>query len=275
MRYILFIYSFLISAVFLPTQAQIVEKLWETDTVLDVPESVLYADTLLYVSCINGSPLEKNKAGYIAQLNTDGQVIEPKWVKGLNAPKGLGKFKSTLYVSDIDHLVAIDCKTGEIKSNILVPNARFLNDVAIDPNGVVYVSDMNDSCIYRLINHKVELFIKRAELTHVNGLYFGENGLYAGTPDVVYLIDTNKNLKPVITKTGGIDGLERIDKNRMVISDWSGKVQIVNTNGHHVELLNFSNPKYNAADIGFNKVQRIIYIPTFFGNSVAAYQIIE
>ncbi|HEY4335294.1 MAG TPA: ATP/GTP-binding protein, partial [Puia sp.] len=67
-------------------------KLWETDSVLKVPESVLYSpeDKLLYNSNIDGQPNEKDGKGSIGKTALDGKIIKVDWVTGLNAPKGLG-----------------------------------------------------------------------------------------------------------------------------------------------------------------------------------------
>ena len=65
---------------------------WETDPTLTTCESVLYDQErdVLYVSNINGQPDGKDGNGFISKLNLDGKVTELEWVKGLNAPKGLG-----------------------------------------------------------------------------------------------------------------------------------------------------------------------------------------
>lgn len=64
-------------------------KVWQTDKVFSVPESVLYhkADKTLYVSNINGAPSGKNGKGFISKLPLDGRVLKLKWAEGLNAPR--------------------------------------------------------------------------------------------------------------------------------------------------------------------------------------------
>ena len=67
-------------------------KLWETDSTLKVPESVLYdaQNNVLYVSNIDGTdPWGKDGAGSIGKVGTDGKIIAGEWITGLNAPKGL------------------------------------------------------------------------------------------------------------------------------------------------------------------------------------------
>ena len=44
---------------------------------------------MLYVSNITDHPFKKDGTGYISKIGLDGSIIEKKWVKGLNAPKGL------------------------------------------------------------------------------------------------------------------------------------------------------------------------------------------
>ncbi|MGD9295376.1 MAG: hypothetical protein PVI41_10880, partial [Roseobacter sp.] len=83
---------------------------------LEAPESAYFdeARNVLYVSNINGEPLAKDGNGYISRIGPDGQMQEAKWITGLDAPKGLVSDGATLYVSDIDRLVAIDIEKGRI-----------------------------------------------------------------------------------------------------------------------------------------------------------------
>src|SRR5687767_9723717 len=78
-------------------------KKWETDATLLTPESVLYdkANNVLYVSNINGQAGDKDGNGSIGRVSVTGKVEQAEWVKGLDAPKGLGLYKGMLYVADL------------------------------------------------------------------------------------------------------------------------------------------------------------------------------
>src|SRR5258705_8138625 len=78
-----------------------IEKLWETDSVLAVPESALYYNDTLYVSLINGQAWDADHKGGIAKLDKKGNILDSVWVVGLNAPKGMGVWENKLYVADI------------------------------------------------------------------------------------------------------------------------------------------------------------------------------
>src|SRR5687768_11743717 len=73
-------------------------KLWETDSILKVPESVLYhpETKTLFVSNIDGKPAEKDSQGSIAKVSLDGKKVDNSWATGLNAPKGMGIHNNTL-----------------------------------------------------------------------------------------------------------------------------------------------------------------------------------
>jgi hypothetical protein len=96
------------------------ELIWETQG-FNNPESVVYdaSNDVLFVSNVNGSGVEKDGNGYISKILTDGTVIRKQWVVGLNAPKGLAIYEDTLYVADIDTLVAVDIASGTISNSFI------------------------------------------------------------------------------------------------------------------------------------------------------------
>ena len=117
---------------------------------LQTPESVLHdpvADVYI-VSNINGSPTDKDNNGFLSRITPDGEVAELKWVEGgrdgvtLHAPKGSAIKGDTLFVADIDTVRMFHRETGAMLGARGVPNATFLNDMTVGPDGTVYVTDM-------------------------------------------------------------------------------------------------------------------------------------
>jgi DNA-binding beta-propeller fold protein YncE len=135
------------------------EKKWETERVLKVPESITYDQQrdILYVSNINGKPLDIDGNGFISKVRLDGSIENLEWVKNLNAPKGSALFGNKLYVTDINRVVVINVETGEIISVHPDPQAIFLNDVAVDHTGKVYISDYSgkNSAIYQIHENNI------------------------------------------------------------------------------------------------------------------------
>lgn len=272
-------------SLFLPFQSEMakdegkvegVEKSWSTPAELNVPESVLYDKKrkTLFVSNISGKPTEKNGEGYIAKLALDGEIEEQKWVEGLEAPKGMGIHDGTLYVSDIDRLVAIDIKNAEISETYEKERAKFLNDITIGPEGTVFVSDMNDQRIYTLEADGLNTWKKGEILEKVNGLFWHKGTLYAGTGNKILAIDPNdRSATTVVEGTPAVDGLIAGVHNGFLFSDWEGRVFFAEHGGEPKTLSDTREQEQNAADIGYHPKKEEVLVPTFFDNRVVAYKL--
>lgn len=146
---------------------------------LDQPESAVYASQqkLIYVANVGGEPLARDGNGYLSQVSVDGKLVKKRWFGGLNAPKGLGYYYGLLYVTDIDELLEIDTGNGRVKRRFKAPGAKFLNDVAVAGNGVVYVSDLGTNTIWRLSGDSFTAIVKSEELQAPNGLLLDKGQL--------------------------------------------------------------------------------------------------
>ncbi len=255
-------------------------KIWETSPTLTVSESVCYDSerNILYVSCINGNPVDKDGNGFIAKLDLNGNIIDNKWVTGLNAPKGMGIYKNSLFVTDIDRVVEIDIISGRIVKTFPVENAEFLNDIAIGTDGSVYISDMATNKIHVIKKDKSqpEIFLDDNTIRGPNGLYIEGEYLLIGTNNGLYRsrLDNGRLLR-IIPVSGGIDGLKPDGNGNYIISDWKGKVQLVSTNEQPVVLLNTSEQGINAADMEYIPSEKILLIPTFSDNRVVCYKLVK
>ena len=251
-------------------------RLWGTEAKLTTAESVLYdsAANLIYVSCVGGVPADKKDGdGFIAKVSMDGKIIELKWVTGLNAPKGMGRMKETLYVADIDRIVAIDVNTGKISNTWKVSGASLLNDIATTDRGVLYFTDSNKSTVYKLTNGKVSLMLTDTTLQGTNGLFVdGNNLLIAGDGQTVAIDTTGLNVKKIAEGIPAGDGIERY-YDGIFQSSWNGEVFYIDAAGKVTKVLDTKDVKLNTADIDVVENKNLLLVPTFFGNSLTAYTI--
>lgn len=249
-------------------------KLWQTDTVLKVPESVLFDKNakVLYVSNIDGQPWEKDGKGSVGKVGLDGKIIKVDWVSGLNAPKGMGIFNNSLYVADVDNVAVIDISKGVISKLIPIEGAQGLNDVSVSTTGQVYVTDSKAGKIYVINADKPSLFVE--DLKGLNGVLSVGADVYAVAAGAFWKIGADK--KPVKVAEGmepATDGIEQVASNEFVISVWNGVVYYVKGDGKVQTLLDTREQKSNTADIGYDPATRTVYVPTFFRNSVTAYSL--
>jgi sugar lactone lactonase YvrE len=262
------------------SQSPVVEaiKVWSSPDLLTTSESVLYheAEQVLFVSCINGKPLEKNKSGYISKLSLAGDIMVLEWATGLNAPKGMGIHDGSLYVTDIDRVVKISLETGETEKEFPIPGSVFLNDIDVSETGVVYVSDMSTNKIHFIENDNADLWYESEQLSFTNGLFSEKDRLMVGTANGIFSVTyKDKKLEHVIKDTGGIDGLKTDGYGNYIISDWAGKVQLVNPGKEHQVLFNTTDEGINAADIEYIIDLKLLLVPTFHNNRVVAYDLIR
>ncbi len=250
----------------------------ETAADFKTPESVKYdkKNDIFYVTNINGNPSEKDGNGFVSKLNKEGEIIDLKWVIGLNAPKGTGIFDDKLYVSDIDELAEISIPSGKIMHKYAAKGAKFLNDIDIDKNGTVYVSDTKTGNIWILKNDTFQIWLQSEKLLNSNGLFVEGDNLLIGTKTKILIADLNtKALKTLIDNSGSTDGLEYAGNGKYLFSDWSGHVYIAKSGGEKKLLLNTADEKINAADIEFVRETHTLLIPTFYHNTVSFYELKE
>lgn len=252
-------------------------KAWETDTILKVPESVLYnrEQDILYVSNINGKSAEKDGNGFISKLKPNGQVEVLQWASGLDAPKGMALYRDRLYVADVSNVVIIDINSGKIINTIEVPGAKFLNDATVDAQGNVFISDSETQKIHILTDGKISDYFTGPGLQRPNGLLAEGNNLMvldAGT-GTHYVLNQNKELTKTSQTAPGADGIEKWGNKGHITSNWNGEIYHIDNSGTAHKLLDTKAQKINAADIGLDAKNNLLFVPTFLKNSVAAYKV--
>ena len=283
-----------------------IEKVWETSTELKTPESVIYEpnENVLFVSNIDGLPDRKDKQGFISKVSPlNGSIIELNWVTGLDAPKGMTLINSSnsklLYVSDITDLIEIDINNKKIINRYNAPGSAFLNDVASDNQGHIYVSDTVTNIIYRLDtknlgnssnnNASLQVWLQSPELNGPNGLYVDNTnnkliivsfGAFSKPGGSIKVVDLQNRTMSSLGKEGtavpigGLDGIEADTTGRhyYVTDNTAGKLYVVNSNGTGYETLDLQ--KQGTADLGTILDQNMIIIPMIQDNKLEAYRII-
>ncbi|HEY4323928.1 MAG TPA: ATP-binding protein [Mucilaginibacter sp.] len=247
------------------------KQLWATDTVLNIPESVLPEKDVMYVSLIDGEPWGRDGKGGVGKLTKEGKVIDARWITGLNAPKGLGRFGDLLYVADLDELVVISISKNKIDHKIKINGAEGLNDVTVDKNGVVYVSDTKKNCVFKVKNDSATLYFEN--LPSANGLKAIGNKLYILTGDGMYVSDNGGKPSKICALEHGGDGIEPIGNGDFLVTEWVGYFYYVRADGTKELLLDTHTTKNRTADIGYDPATRTVYVPTFLGKSVVAYKV--
>ncbi len=264
-----------------PSTAFAAELLWEVKG-MQQPESVVQdpATDLLYVSNIAGAVMQKDGNGFIAKLQPDGTVVDRKWVEGLNAPTGLALHDRTLYVADVDELVEINAASGRILKRHQAKGAIFLNDVAVDQDGTVYVSDTPMNAIWRLKDGVFEPWLANDDLNGPNGLIVQDGKLIVasfgklppqGEPELGGLFAINledQSISKLGDTLGNLDGLQALKPGTYLVTDWGAGGLYRVAKGKAERLLKLNK---GSADFIYFPEPNTVIVPIMLSNTLVSY----
>ena len=111
---------------------------------------------LYWVSNLNGEETNGGN-GFISRLEPTAERSTLNYIDGrrsgveLREPRGLAVFNDVLYVADVKVVRRFKATNGEQLSDIEIPGATFLSDVAVAVDGSLYVADVggepNDAAV--------------------------------------------------------------------------------------------------------------------------------
>ena len=256
-----------------------IELLWESDTLLQTPESVLIDEERgsLYVSNVNLNPWEKDGNGFISKMDMQGNITELKWIEGLNAPKGMGILGNSLFIADIDELVEASIETGEIINRTAFEGEPQLNDITVGQDGIVYVSGSNSQKIYAVENGNVTVYFEGDEGERFNGLFWEKDRMLlitSASSQFKAINHDSKEVEVIAENMGHGDAIAPTGDGGYLTTSWAGKIFYVSAGGETTTLLDTEGQEENAADLDYSIQNKTLYVPTFFKNQVKAYQLI-
>ena len=236
------------------------------------PEGIATDGTVLYVSNVAGEGNAKDGEGWISRLSLEGEILEDKWVQGLNAPKGMAIRDGKLFVSDFDAYHVIDIASGEIENTYPVEGAGFLNDITVWQNGV-YLSDSGSARIFQIDVNGYKEWLADDRLGGVNGLTADGDRLLIATMSSGSLFETlgARDLTEIASGMENADGIAVLDDGSYLVSSWPGQIWHVGSDGQTTEIHNTEDSSTYQNDL--TRVGDMIIVPNWQPGTVTAWRL--
>jgi len=217
--------------------------------------------------------------GYASLINPDGSVHTSKWIgatrDGLDliSPIGSTIRDGVLYTVDSGFVRSFDLETGRPLNSIEVPDAGFLNGIAVDGDGTAYVSDTRPGELVWKVTAggEVSIFAEGAPLTLPNGVAMDNDGnivvVNMGSTDVVTYSSDGAVVRTEQAAESGSDGVVVLpDGTKYVSSVRYGSVSKLIA-GEDPEVIATGIP--NAASLCYDSTQHQLVIPLNPNNALA------
>jgi glucose/arabinose dehydrogenase len=249
-----------------------------------------------FISNINGGAARDDN-GFVSRLAPDGRVDSLRFIAGgrggvtLHAPKGMALSGDTLWVADLDALRGFHRRTGAPLATVdFAPlGALFLNDVAVGPDGALYVTDTGvqfdaegnrrhtgPDRLFRVRGGQPSVALEGDVLGQPNGVAWDPAGRrfllapVAGDSSVQRWTEGSAGPEPLARGPGRYDGIEVLPGGRILVSAWNDST-VSEVAGEELRPLIRGVP--SAADIGVDPAGEVVAVPVLGHDRVELWRL--
>ncbi|HET7551104.1 MAG TPA: hypothetical protein VFK04_07425 [Gemmatimonadaceae bacterium] len=260
----------------------------------DSPESVWYDSTLdVYFVSNTGSGDGDDSHGFISRLKSDGNIDSLRFIADgqngvtLHTPRGLAVLGDTIWVADGKTLRGFDKRSGKGVGDVDFSqlDAELLNDVAIGPDGSVFITDTRarngDGEIFSVPELTVEGRSRNPQRSSTNTTLKGPNGITWDRVRGRYLVASflgndiyswmpKAEPATIATGPGRFDGIAALGDGRILVTSWNdSSLMILRRDSLQAVITGLPEP----ADIGIDNKRQRVAIPLSASNEVVIFTI--
>lgn len=249
------------------------------------PEAVKYDpdQDVYFVANFNGAGNERDGNGFVSRVGPDGVIESLEFMVGtaaspFHAGRGMNITGDTLWVADMDGVHGFDRRSGAhltfIDFTALEPG--FLNDIAVGPEGALYVTDTGTSMVYRASGQDVSVAATIPEEGRPNGIIWdeGQNRFltvaWGGGLSLFAFYPATGTVESWSESTGGFyDGIELVGEQALVASQADSSLHVIRDGTSQAYIRVDGSP----ADIGFDSRRSRVAVPYIALNQVDIWQL--
>jgi len=237
-------------------------------------------DRNLILSMNAGSRADGAEAdGFVSLINPDGSVHTAKWIGAtrdgleLISPIGSALKDGALYTVDSGFVRSFDLETGRPIRSIEVPDAGFLNGIAVADDGTAYISETRPGeLVYRITpDGSISVFARGEPLNAPNGVAIDTDGnivvVNVGSNAVVTYSPAGAIVRTEFAAESGSDGVVVLpDGTKYVSSVRYGSISKL-VAGEETEVIATGIP--SAASMCYDSRQHQLVVPMNPNNALA------
>jgi sugar lactone lactonase YvrE len=260
----------------------------------DHPESVWYDSTLdVYFVSNTGNGNGDDSHGFISRLESDGAIDSLRFIADgqngvtLHTPRGLAILGDTIWVADGKTLRGFDKNSGKSVGDVDFSqlDAELLNDVALGPDGSVFITDTRardgDGEIFSIPQLTVEGRSRNPQRVSTNQSLQGPNGITWDRVRGHYLVASflgndiyswmpGADPTTIVTGPGRFDGIAALGDGRVLVTSWNdSSLMLLRRDSLHSVISGLPEP----ADIGIDNKRQRVAIPLSATNEVVIFTI--
>ena len=258
------------------------EALWRSENVAR-PEAVHVpaGSDWAYIGNQSGDGEETDPPGqgYVSRLNLVTGEWQARWADGFDDPLGIVSQAGRIYMVDAGrHVIVLHADTGEEldRWSLEVDNV-FLNDIAIDPDGRIWVTDTRGGRVFGLVDGAWRQMLEGDPFTGANGIEYVDGWIYvvcsSGVGNLVRVQPDTLATEVLLEGEGSLDGVVTDGRGGLVLSDLRGRLLHWSEAGGLTVLDGYEGEEIMLNSIGGTPDGRFIFAPHWASSQLSAYEI--
>lgn len=266
----------------LAQQAPAAQQVWRSDNA-DRPEAVHVpaGSDWAYIGNQSGEgeAFDEPGVGFLSRLNLATGEFQARWVANFDGPLGISSDATRLFMVDNgERIVVLDRATGERLETWETPDeAGFLNDVAVDNEGRVWVTDTRAGALYMIDDGEWERLYHMGPFTGANGVEYVDDWIYvvcsSGVGNLIRIDPMTFEMDVLLEGQGSLDGVITDGRGGLILSDIGGRLLHWSHHTGVTVLDDFADEEIMLNSIGGTADGQWVFVPHWRQSQLSAFRV--